>query len=453
MNELIRIVQDVNMARQTVLARRSWDEIEITPTLQAGIALIFGEPLSADQAVARILADVRRDGDAALHDYNRRIDGAAVDQLRVSEREMAEAWERTDPELCRALETAADRIRAFHVKQYRQSWIDWDDEGGALGQVIRPIARVGLYAPGGRAPYPSSLLMAAVPAWVAGVAEIVVTSPPGPDGRIADLILVAARVAGIEVVYKVGGAQAIGALAYGTESVPRVDKIAGPGSLFVMLAKRRVYGQVDIDGLPGPTETLVIADESADPALVAADVLAQAEHDVLASPICITPSLELAQRVQIEVARQMEDLERAEIIVQALQGQGGIVVVQDMPQALELANEYAPEHLCLLVQDAWSWLGSVRNAGGVFVGETASEALGDYVVGPSHIMPTGGTARFGSPCNVWDFLKLTSVFAPARATVEALSGAAAKLADAEGLTAHAAAIRRRMNAYRSIDDK
>jgi histidinol dehydrogenase len=446
MSELVRIYQDLDVARKRVLARRSWDEVEITPALQAGIARIFGEPLSPDQAVERILTDVRRDGDAALLDYNRRIDGAEIDRLRVSEGEMAEAWERTDPELCRALETAADRIRVFHEKQYQQSWIDWDDEGGALGQVIRPIARVGLYAPGGRAPYPSSLLMAAVPAQVAGVPEIVVTSPPGPDGRIADLILVAARVAGVDAVYKVGGAQAIGALAYGTESVPRVDKIAGPGSLFVMLAKRRVYGQVDIDGLPGPTETLVIADESADPALVAADVLAQAEHDVLASPICITPSFDLAERVQIEVARQMEELERAEIIVQALQGQGGIVVTENLSQALELANEYAPEHLCLLVQDPWSWVGSVRNAGGIFVGESASEALGDYVVGPSHIMPTGGTARFGSPCNVWDFLKLTSVFAPAQATVEALSRAAARLADAEGLTAHAAAIRRRMNA-------
>ena len=446
MSELVRIICDVDVARQTVLCRRSWDEVEIPPALQAGMVRIFGEPLSPDQAVERILRDVRRDGDAALFDYNRRIDGAVVDDLRVSEAEMAEAWERTGPDLCRALEMAAERVRAFHAKQVHQSWIDWDDEGGALGQVIRPVARVGLYAPGGRAPYPSSLLMAAVPARVAGVPEIVVTSPPGADGRVADLILVAARVAGIDAVYKVGGAQAIGALAFGSESVPRVDKIAGPGNLFVMLAKRRVYGQVDIDGLPGPTETLVIADESADPALVAADLLAQAEHDVLASPICITPSLDLAERVQVEVARQIEALDRAEIIEQALRGQGGIVLADDLSQALKLANEYAPEHLCLLVRDAWSWLGSVRNAGGVFVGETASEALGDYMVGPSHIMPTGGTARFGSPCNVWDFLKLTSVFAPAQSTVNALSPAAAKLADAEGLTAHAAAIRRRTNA-------
>jgi histidinol dehydrogenase len=278
---------------------------------------------------------------------------------------------------------------------------------------------------------------------VAGVKEIVVASPPGKDGRVADVLLAAAKVACIGAVFKIGGAQAVGALAYGTESVPRVDKIVGPGNLFVMLAKRRVYGQVAIDGLPGPTETLLIVDDSADPALVASDLLAQAEHDVLASPICITPSRWLAERVQLEVARQVESLERAEIIVQALQGQGGIVIAADLEQAMDLANEYAPEHLCLLVRDPWSWVGRVRNAGGVFVGEMASEALGDYVVGPTHIMPTGGTARFTSPCNVWDYLKITSVFAAGERTVHHIASAAVTLAQAEGLTAHAAAIQMR----------
>ena len=443
MSELVRIIEDVALAQDTILRRRAWDEVEITPALQAGIERTFGEPLSPDQVVTRILRDVRRDGDAALRTYNERIDGATTERLQVTESEIAEAWENTALDLRDALQTAADRIRVFHEKQYRQSWIDWDSEGGALGQIIRPLERVGIYAPGGRAPYPSSLLMAAVPARVAGVGEIVVASPPGADGRVSDLILAAARVAGVDSVFKVGGAQAIGALAYGTESIPRVDKIAGPGNLFVMLAKRRVYGQVAIDGLPGPTETLIVADDSADAALVAADLLAQAEHDVLASPICVTPSRVLAERVQIEVARQIEALERAEIIAEAFQGQGGIVLVADLGQALALANQYAPEHLCLLVRDAWSWVAKVRNAGGVFVGETASEALGDYIVGPTHIMPTGGTARFGSPCNVWDFIKITSVFAPAEATVARLSGAAAMLAEAEGLTAHAAAIRKR----------
>jgi len=285
--------------------------------------------------------------------------------------------------------------------------------------------------------------MAAVPARVAGVSEIVVTSPPDAEGRSAPAILVAARIAGVSAVYKIGGAQAIAALAYGTATIRRVDKIGGPGNLFVVLAKRRVYGQVAIDGLPGPTETMLIADGGADPALVAADLLAQAEHDALASPICLTPSAELAQHVQVEVARQIEDLSRAEIIAQSLQGQGGIIVTSDLAQAMALANEYAPEHLCLLVRDPWAWVGQVRNAGGVFVGERSSEALGDYVVGPSHIMPTGGTARFSSPANVWDYLKITSVFAPAEPTIRRTSPAAIAIARAEGFTAHAAAIARR----------
>jgi histidinol dehydrogenase len=444
MSEWIRIVEDVESARRTILQRRAWDEIEIDPALQAGIRRIFGEPLSPDQAVARILSSVRRQGDAALIEYNRQIDHAEITDLRVTDQEMQRAWDETPVELRQAFQVAVDRLRTFHEKQYRQSWVDWDSDGGALGQIIRPLERVGIYAPGGRAPYPSSLLMAAIPAQVAGVPDIVVASPPGPDGGVRSAILAAARAAGIQAVYKVGGAQAIGALAFGTESVPRVDKIVGPGNLFVMLAKRRVYGQVAIDGLPGPTETLVIADDSADPSLVAADLLAQAEHDTLASPICLTPSPELARQVQAQVSIQARALERAEIVAQSLQSQGGIVVTASLAQAIELANEYAPEHLCLLVRDPWSWVGQVRNAGGIFVGETASEALGDYVVGPAHIMPTGGTARFTSPCNVWDFCKITSIFAPAAATAQRLSSAAMTLARAEGMTAHAAAIQRRL---------
>lgn len=443
MGNLVRVITDLDRARREVLARRPWDQVQITPALQASIERVFGASLTPDQAVARILEEVRRKGDAALLDYTRRIEGADLPAVRVSEDEMEAAWAASPPLLREALETAADRIRAFHERQHCQSWMEWDADGGALGQIIRPLERVGLYAPGGRTPYPSSLLMAAVPARVAGVREIILASPPDERGHAASAILVAARVAGVDAVYKMGGAQAIAALAYGTESVPRVDKIAGPGSLFVVLAKRRVFGQVAIDGLPGPTETLLIADDSADPALVAADLLAQAEHDVLASPICLTPSAELAQRVQIEVARQIEDLSRSEIIAQSLSSQGGIIVTADLSQAMALANEYAPEHLCLLVRDPWTWVGRVRNAGGVFVGELSSEALGDYVVGPSHIMPTGGTARFSSPANVWDYVKITSVFAPAPETVHRIAPAAVAIAEAEGLTAHAAAIRRR----------
>ncbi len=446
MGDLVQIIADVDQARETVLRRKAWDQIEITPDLQAGIEGIFGQTLTPDEAVARILDDVRRRGDEALLDYSRRIEGVEVDSLRVTGEEMDAAWSSTPADLRSALQMAADRIRAFHERQYRQSWVEWDDRGGALGQIIRPLERVGLYAPGGHTPYPSSLLMAAIPAQVAGVSEIVVASPPGKDGRVAAVNLVAARIAGVHAVYKVGGAQAIGAMAYGTKSIPRVDKIGGPGSLFVVLAKRRVYGQVAIDGLPGPTETMLIADESADPALVAADLLAQAEHDALASPILLTPSRDLAERVEIEIARQIEQLERAEIVVQSLQGQGGIVLTSDLQQAMVLANEYAPEHLCLLVRDPWRWVDEVRNAGGVFVGENASEALGDYVVGPSHIMPTGGTARFSSPCNVWDYIKITSIFSPAPSTVREITRAAITIADAEGLTAHAEAVRKRHRA-------
>jgi len=443
MSDLIRVITDLEQARESVLRRKSWEQVEVTPALQASIERVFGAPLTPDQAVAQILQDVRAHGDTALFDYTRRIEGADLETLRVSEAEIDAAWSVTPAALRDALQLAADRLQAFHERQYRQSWVEWDEEGGALGQIIRPLQRVGLYAPGGRTPYPSSLLMAAVPARVAGVSEIVVTSPPDAEGRSAPAILVAARIAGVSAVYKIGGAQAIAALAYGTATIRRVDKIGGPGNLFVVLAKRRVYGQVAIDGLPGPTETMLIADGGADPALVAADLLAQAEHDALASPICLTPSAELAQHVQVEVARQIEDLSRAEIIAQSLQGQGGIIVTSDLAQAMALANEYAPEHLCLLVRDPWAWVGQVHNAGGVFVGERSSEALGDYVVGPSHIMPTGGTARFSSPANVWDYLKITSVFAPAEPTIRRTSPAAIAIARAEGFTAHAAAIARR----------
>jgi histidinol dehydrogenase len=442
-SDLVRIIEDIGLAKQTILHRRAWDQIEVAPALQASIERVFGEPLTPDQVVARILDDVRERGDTALLDYNCRIEGVKVDQLRVTEREMASAWQSTPAALREALQTAADRIRAFHERQVHQSWVDWDDEGGALGQIVRPLERVGLYAPGGRTPYPSSLLMAAIPAQVAGVKEIVVVSPPGKDGRVADVTLVAARIAGVDDVFKVGGAQAIGALAYGTASIPRVDKIGGPGSLFVVLAKRRVYGQVAIDGLPGPTETMLIADDRASAALVAADLLAQAEHDALASPICLTPSRSLAERVRIEAAKQIESLARAEIVAESLRGQGGIVLTADLAQAMNLANEYAPEHLCLLIQDPWPWVGKVQNAGGVFVGEASSEALGDYVIGPSHIMPTGGTARFSSPCNVWDYIKITSIFAPAESTVQRIAPSAITIAKAEGLTAHAEAIRKR----------
>lgn len=443
MVESIRIL-DLEQARKTILARKPWEQVEITPAMRASIQRIFGEPLTADQAVDRILAEVRARGDDALRDFNRRIEGAETQDLRISEEETEDAWNATPPDVRAALALAAERIESFHRRQERRSWIDWDDDGGGLGQIVRPMDRVGIYAPGGRAPYPSSLLMSAIPARVAGVPEVVVATPPGKDGRVAPVLLAAARVAGVSEVYRIGGAQAIAALAYGTRSVPAVSKIAGPGNLFVMLAKRRVFGQVGIDGLPGPTETVVVADDAADPAIVAADLLAQAEHDALASPICLTTSRQMANRIRDELARQAATLERREVIAEAFDGQGGIVIAPDLEAAVAAANDYAPEHLCLLVRDPWSWVGKVRNAGGVFVGETSSEALGDYIVGPAHIMPTGGTARWSSPCNVWDFVKITSLYAPAPATAARLGPAAATLARAEGLTAHAAAVEARL---------
>jgi histidinol dehydrogenase len=439
----IKIVHGLTAGRQALLNQRTLDEISISHKVTERIKEVFGEALTPQQAVARIIADVRCEGDAALHDYTRRIDGMVLDGFQVSEQEVEAAYQETPQELREAMEQAAGRIAAFHRQQRANSWLEWDDEGGAVGQMVRPLERVGVYVPGGTAPYPSTLLMAAVPARIAGVQEIIVASPPGADGRVAGVILAAAWVAGVERVYRLGGAQAIAALAYGTESVPRVDKIVGPGNLFVVLAKRQVYGQVDIDSLPGPTETLVIADGEANPTYVAADLLAQAEHDALAAPILVTTSDELAQAVQDEIEVQLPALSRKEIIVQALNGRGSIVVVENLEEALDLANDYAPEHLCLLVAAPWAWVGRVRHAGGVFVGEACCEALGDYVVGPSHVMPTGRTARFASPLNVWDFVKITSVFALGAEKARAIAPFAIELAEAEGLTAHARAVRLR----------
>jgi len=301
-----------------------------------------------------------------------------------------------------------------------------------------------VYAPGGTAPYPSTLIHCAVTARVAGVEQVIVCTPSGRNNKIAPVLLAAAKVAGVDAVYKIGGAQAVGAMAFGTDSLPKVDKIVGPGNIFVTLAKRQVFGMVDIDALPGPTETLVIADDAANPELVAADLLAQAEHDPLSSAILVTPSQTLAQAVQAEIGRQIEELSRAEIIAESLPNQGGGVICATLDEAVELNNLYAPEHLCLHVQEPWQLLGKVKNAGGVFLGEHAYEVLGDYTAGPTHVMPTMGTARFASPLNVRDFTKIISVFGLDAAEAAAISGPAETLARAEGLTAHASAARRRL---------
>jgi len=439
---LLRIYQATE-ARTTLLARKPVGQVTMTPALAAGIERVFGEALSPDEAVRRLLADVQTRGDTALRDWTRRIDGVTLTDFAVPPTALEAAYRTLSPDLRHALQVSIDRVRAFHQQQPMGNWLTWSVEGSALGQMVRPLERVGVYAPGGRAPYPSTLVMCVVPAQVAGVEEIVVATPPSPDGEPSPIILAAAHACGVETVYRIGGAQAIAALAYGTQSIPRVDKIVGPGNIFVVLAKRQVYGVVDIDGLPGPTETLVIADAEAEPSLVAADLLAQAEHDPLASAILITPSRSVAEAVQVEVAHQLEGLSRAQVIAESLKGQGGIVLCADLDQAMELANGYAPEHLCLHVREPWSLLGKVKHAGGVFLGEHSYEVLGDYVAGPTHVMPTMGTARFASPLSVRDFTKIISLFALDAGEAQELGRAAQALAEAEGLTAHAAAVRRR----------
>ncbi|MCZ7573386.1 MAG: histidinol dehydrogenase [Ardenticatenaceae bacterium] len=453
----IRIL-DVPTARDTVLRRHLLDDTVVPAAALEKLAHATRRPVaSAAEGVAHIIADVRAHGDEALRHYSAALDGHEIGSIAVPPEEIEAAYARLDPSLREALHRSADRIQSFHQRQLAQSG-DWLDEEGdsRLGQLIRPLERVGIYAPGGRALYPSSLLMAAVPARVAGVKEIVVISPPSGDCgeeetekrvMVADVTLAAAQVAGGAQplrVFQVGGAQGIAALAYGTESVPRVDKILGPGGLFVVLAMKQVFGAVGIAGLPGPTETLLIADNSAAPALVAADLLAQAEHDVLASALLLTPSRALADQVAAEVETQLAALPRQPIVEGSLARGSAIVLTADLDEALALANDYAPEHLCLLVEDPWALVPKVEHAGGVFVGETACEALGDYIVGPSHIMPTNRTARFSSPVNVRDFQKIISLFGVGPNTLRETGPTAIRLAEAEGLQGHAAAIRKRL---------
>ena len=423
-------------AQQTILRRRP-DAEETPASLQAGMQRVFGAPLTPEEGVRHILADVRRRGDAALRHWTARIDGITLDSLAIPAGTLATALNHIPADLADALQLAAARIRAFHQHQPLPNW-STTSLGGRLGQRVTPLRRVGVYVPGGTAPLPSSLLMAVIPAQVAGVQEIVVATPPGRGQAIVHpTILAAAHIAGISTIYTLGGAQAIAALAYGSETIPPVDKIVGPGNLFVTLAKRQVFGTVGIDGLYGPTETAVIADDSANPAWVAADMLAQAEHDVLATAILFTPSATLAAAVQSQVAHQLEALSRADTIATALAGQGGIVLTRDLAEAAALADEFAAEHLCLSVADPAGLATTIRSAGGLFLGERSFEVLGDYVAGPSHNMPTGGTARFASPLNVFDFVRINSIIELDDATATQLSPIAARIAQAEQLTAHA----------------
>lgn len=434
-------------AKTTLLRRAPVGDVQVTPSLAKGLERVFGQIITPEAAVQQILADVRQRGDEAILDWTEKIEGIRPESLTIQPDEIEAAYQSIPGDLRQALHFTAERIRAFHQKQPSQSWLDWRSSGGAMGQIIRPIERVGIYAPGGTAPLPSTLLMCAVTARLAGVEQLIVATPasdPARPGKVTAVLLAAAKVAGVDAVYGMGGAQAVAALAYGTESVARVDKIVGPGNIFVTLAKRQLYGLVDIDGLPGPTETLIVADDKANPTLVAADLLAQAEHDTLASAILITPSLPLARAVQAEIGREIEKLARIEIIVESLQSQGGGVICADLDEAIELSNLYAPEHLCLHVQDPWSLVGKVKHAGGIFLGEHAYEVLGDYSAGPTHVMPTMGTARFASPLNIRDFTKIITVFGLDAAEAKAIGPAAQIMAAAEELDAHATAVRKRL---------
>jgi histidinol dehydrogenase len=447
---VIRRFPNAAAARDALLVGRG--QLAVDPgalprAVRDGIRNTFGEDLSAEEVVRRVIDDVRTRGDEALRHYTREFDRVDVGELKVSDAQIDAAAERVGERVMDALRLAAQRIRAFHEHGRRTSWLDHTPTGGALGQLIRPLERVAVYAPGGRAPYPSSVLMAAVPARVADVKEVILASPPGgPNGEVSDVLLAAARVAQVDAVYRVGGAQAIAGLAYGTESLPRVDKIVGPGNLFVVLAKRMVFGQVGIEALPGPTECLVVADDSANPTWVAADLLAQAEHDPLACSLLITPDPDLADAVDREVAEQVQSLPRRAIVEESLANRGGIAETIDLAEAIALANAFAGEHLCLAVRDPWTWLGKIRHAGGVFLGELNAEAIGDYTAGPSHIMPTGGTARFSSPVNVDDFLKIISVFGLGPEDLREAGPPAVVLARAESLEAHARAVEYRLKA-------
>lgn len=417
-----------------------FQEPALSPAAAERTAAAFGEPLTAAEAVARVVADVRERGDDAIREHARRIDGVELGALEVPRADWEDAARSIGAELRGALELAARRIRAFHEASMPA---DWRDAEAGYGVRVVHIERVGLYVPGGSAAYPSTALMSAIPARVAGVSEIIVCSPnPAP------VTLAAALEAGVDRLFAIGGAQAVAAMAFGTESVPRVDKLCGPGNLFVSLAKRQVYGHVDIDGLYGPTETMLIADETADPATAAADLLAQAEHDALASPVLVAVGDGVAEAVAAEVERQAGALRREEIARAALSGQGAVAVVESVEDALEVANAFAPEHLCLLVADAERCVGSVRNAGGIFVGESSPEALGDYAAGPSHVMPTGATARFASSLGVHTFLKRIPVIALPPAVLREAGPAAAAIARAEGLDGHARAAAMRLEGRR-----
>ena len=402
------------------------------------------------QRVNDILANIKKNGDKALFDYTLKFDGFALgkENIKVTKEEIAEAYNEADDALIEVLKKSAQRIKAFHEKQKLNSWLEPSTNGEMLGQLIRPLEKVGVYVPGGKAAYPSSVLMNIVPAKVAGVERIIMTTPPSKEGKINANTIVAADIAGVDEIYKAGGAQAVAALAFGTESVPKVDKIVGPGNIYVALAKRSVYGYVNIDSVAGPSEILIIADESAKAEYVAADLLSQAEHDELASAVLITTSEALAKNVARIAEEMTQKLERKDIINSSLENYGAIIVAKDLSQAAELANMLAPEHLEVCVSEPFSMLPMIKNAGAIFLGHYTPEPLGDYMAGPNHVLPTGGTARFFSPLSIDDYIKKSSILSFSKDALFALGEDVITFAKAEGLTAHANSIQVRLDEKR-----
>jgi len=437
----MRIVNSARVGRDAVerlLTKKTFDEVELSPKVREANKKIFGEDLTAIEVVRRIVSDVRGRGDSAVVEWTRKIDGVELESFALDASEVTAAVERVRLEVLTSLKVAAENIRRFHAEQLPKSWITYRGANSLLGQSIIPLSRVGVYVPGGTAAYPSSVLMNVIPAKVAGVGEVVMCTP-----NANPYVLAAAKLAGVDRIFKIGGAQAIAAMAFGTEQIPRVDKIVGPGNIFVTLAKKEVYGHCDIDMLAGPSEILIIADAAANPEYAAADMLSQAEHDPLACSIVITTSAELAEKIAAQVETQLERLPRREIAKASIERNGLIVVAKDLDEAADFANFSAPEHLELLTSAPFELLPKIRNAGAIFLGAYSPEPLGDYLAGPNHVLPTGGTAKFYSVLNVETFLKRTSLISYTRGDLLNAAQDVIRLAEAEGLQAHAAAIRQR----------
>ncbi|MBR0261827.1 MAG: histidinol dehydrogenase [Selenomonadaceae bacterium] len=438
----MKIVNAKKIGREAVeklLTKKSFDEVELSPKIREANKKIFGEDLSAIEIVRRIVSDVRKFGDAAVIDYTKKIDGESSirnEELEIRNDELEDI--EIDSEILSSLKVAAENIRRFHIEQLPKSWITYRGENSLLGQAVIPLERVGVYVPGGTAAYPSSVLMNIIPAKVAGVGEIIMCTP-----NANKTVLAAAKLAGVDKIFKIGGAQAIAAMAFGTEQIPRVNKIVGPGNIFVTLAKKEVYGHCDIDMLAGPSEILIIADENANPIYAAADLLSQAEHDPLACSILITTSQTLAEKISAQVETQLEKLPRKEIAATSIERNGLIVVAENLDEAIDFANFSAPEHLELLTAEPFALLPKIKNAGAIFLGAYSPEPLGDYLAGPNHVLPTGGTAKFYSVLNVETFLKRTSLISYTKNDLHCAAKDIIRLAEAEGLHAHAEAIRRR----------